>query len=344
MGAGREGSVERPENYLRERVPSLLPGQPAVRNIEEIDVDVWRVDCADGRCLVAKQQLFGWMTRGRPHVLLAVEQRIFDLLGAAGCPVPGVLGVDDEEQFIFLEHCGERTLDDAVQEGGIEEWAEPLIRGFCSIEKCLRKREEELVVHVAPGADRQALVVNWEEAGKRAEEGLGYLLDGARFQLNEAGRLLEELVARLGADRPTLGSTDYNARNVVVDLGVGRLSFIEFAKIGWDWPERRLVQYSTSLGAGRSDGRFRTLLDRRSAEFYESQGGDAGTLDGHSLVLCLNGAAMLGRALASRDEPTSVRLMGVWQNPRRRLTQLRAMLAEPLSDEPLLERLRVLFR
>jgi hypothetical protein len=353
MGAGRavrnarEGESQRPEGYLKERVPALLPGRPVVGNVEEMDVDVWRIDCADGQCLVAKQQLFGWMTRGRLHDLLAVEQCVLGLLGAAGCPVPGVLGVDDEQQFIFLEHCGERNLDDAVQEGrerGLEAWIEPLIRGFCSIGRCLQEREAELVAHVAPGADRPALAANWEEAGKRAREGLGYLLAGARSHLTAARQLLEELVARLGAERPVLGSTDYNARNVVVDLDTRRLSFIEFAKIGWDWSERRLVQYSTSLGAGRVDGRFQSLLDRRSAEFYEIQGGDAGVLDGHYLVFCLNGAAMLGRALARPDEPTSIRLMGVWRNPRCRLAQLRVMLAGPLSDEPLVGRLRAFFR
>lgn len=347
MSAGRKGDAERPEGYLRGRVPALLPGQPAVGDLEEIDVDVWRINCVDGRCLVAKRQLFGWMTRGRPHDLLAVEQRVFGLLGAAGCPVPDVMGVDNEKQFIFLEHCGDRTLDDVVQEEGErggEGWSEPLIRGFCSIERCLQEREGELVAHVAPGADRAALAANWGEAGKRAGEGLGYLLEGAPSHLIEARQLLEELVARLGAARPVLGSTDYNARNVVVDPDTRRLSFIEFAKIGWDWSERRLMQYSTSLGGGRGNGCFRSLLDRRSAEFYESQGGAVGALDGHHLVFCLNGVAMLGRALARPDEPTSVRLMGVWRNPWRRLAQLRAMLAEPLSDELLVGRLRTFFR
>ncbi|MBT4496123.1 MAG: phosphotransferase [Gemmatimonadetes bacterium] len=352
MSAGRavrnvcEGELRGPEGYLRKRVSALLPGQPAVVDVEEMDVDVWRVNCADGRCLVAKQQLFGWMTRGRPHDLLVVERRVLDLLEAAGCPVPRVLGGDDDQQFIFLEHCGDRTLDDVVQDGGekgLEDWTEALIRGFCSIERRLQEREEELAPHIAPGADRPALAANWEAAGKRAGEGLRYLLAGAPSHLIEARQLLGELVVRLGARRPALGSTDYNARNVVVDLDTGRLSFIEFAKIGWDWSERRLMQYSTSLGSGRADGRFRSLLKRRSVEFYEAQGGDAGVLDGHHLVFCLNGAAMLGRALARPDELTNVRLMEVWQNPRQRLKQLHAMLAEPLSDEPLVGRLRAFF-
>jgi len=37
-------------------------------------------------------------------------------------------------------------------------------------------------------------------------------------------------------------------------------------------------------------------------------------------------------------------LMEAWQNPRRRLAQLHALLAEPLSDEPLVGRLRTFFR
>ena len=159
--------------------------------------------------------------------------------------------------------------------------------------------------------------------------------------------LLEEILQRLAGRRPVLGTTDYNARNIVVDPPAGRLSFIEFAKIGWDWTERRLVQYSASMGAGRPDGSFTSLLDRDAVRQYASGARDPGdralALDGHHIVFHLNAADLLLEALESRCNGRHAGLLQAWRRPRRRLEQIAGALTAALSDVSLTTEFRALF-
>jgi len=342
---GEAGALE---ERVRQRARDLLPGRPEVRAVEELAPDVWRVEFADGRKLVAKHQLCGWFTGGAAHDLLTVEQRVLDLLAGTGCAVPRVLGVERQAQIIFLEYCGRRTLDDVVQDTSARRsYARRTVAGFCEIERVFQERQEELLVHISPQADVGHLEQAWRQASGRAREGLEHLLRFRRTGQSEGRELLDEILRRLGRRRPSLGSIDYNARNVVVDLDSGRLRFIEFAQIGWDWPERRLVQYTTSLGAGRPGGNFQGLLDAETAALYAELAGDpsgAGVLDCHHLVFHLNAAALLRAALETPGERDSRRLLQAWKNPRQRLERLAHILAQPLSADPLAGELREMFR
>ena len=114
------------------------------------------------------------------------------------------------------------------------------------------------------------------------------------------------------------------------------MHFLEFAKIGWDWTERRLVQYTTSVGSGRADGRMRTLADAESARHYAetfARADGARALDYHKLFFLLQGAAMLCAALDGGPQAGALLLR--WQHPQYRLRQFAAMLADDLSDDPL---------
>ena len=62
-----------------------------------------------------------------------------------------------------------------------------------------------------------------------------------------AGALRRTVALALGGE-PDVGSLDYNARNVVLDEARGRVTLVDFAATGVDWPERRLVQYATATG------------------------------------------------------------------------------------------------
>ena len=327
-------------SYLRQRAAELLPRATAVQNASEIDAGVWQITCSGGRRLVAKYQPYGWHTRDTDCDLLAVERQVLDLLVDAGCPVPRVLGIDPEMQFIFFEHRGDVTLDDLCQEnaGGLGALARRATIGFCQIEGVLARREAQLRTLVHPAATAENLRHIMEHLGEQAHRGLEYLLPSggdcaAAAPLHD---LLDAVLSQLAAGAISLGSTDYNARNIVVDAAA-RPTFIEFAKIGWDWPERRLVQYLTSLGAGRDRGKFHSLVDRQVVQLYaHCQGGDDKrrvlALDGHHIAFCLNAAALLGSALKAPQQTSHARLLQRWRQPQERMRQLVQELSKKLSD------------
>ena len=296
---------------------------------------VWRVEDADGRKVVVKYQPFGWLTEGTAYDLLEVERDVLGLLHGAGCPVPAVLEIDREAHCIFLEWVGEHTLDEAIQTGDYEA-TQQAIAGLCRIERVLAQHEEQLAARVAPAAGRDALAMAWDEAGARAHAGLEQLLDRLGRPVDSAAQQqLDEMYAYLAARPPVLGSTDYNAHNAVVHAASGTVRFLEFAKIGWDWTERRLVQYTTSMGSGRSDGRMRSLLDAPAARLYAERSGrsdGAQVLDYHRIFFLLNGAALLCAALAG--EPPGPALLKRWQRPARRLRQFADMLTQNVSADP----------
>ena len=338
-------------SYLRRRVPACSPtGQPVV-DITELSAGVWAVTLEGGSRVVAKHQPFGAFAQGRPDDLLVVEPKVLGILVSRSCPVARPLGVDLETRFIFFEHTGDQTLDDIAQEGGGTgaDLSRDLISGFCRIERALSERRGDLLPHVSPVASRERLLDTAARSDPQAREGLARLLlhcQAPRAAERTLRAELDVICARLSAREPSLASTDYNARNVVVDSATGRVSFIEFAKIGWDWPERRLVQYATSLGAGRPDGGFVGLLDRQSTRQYGTgaEGDDlAFALDGHHILFHLHAAAMVHRALQQPARPRHRALLDAWQRPWQRLRQLAVALAAPLTDDTRTRSFRLLF-
>lgn len=329
------GSVGEMEAYLRACVPELLPGRPAVCAIAPYTDDVWRIDTDDGRRLVVKHQLFGLLTRGRDYDLLTVEREVLGLLRSEGCAVPEVLGIDEEAQCIFLQWVGDTTLDEAIQAGdGVA--LRQAIEGLCAIERVCTRHVDVLAARVVPMAGTNELKMAWADAGRRAVDGVEKLsrrLGGAGAVAGVVP-LLEDMHRWLAAREPALGSTDYNARNAVIGPDGTGVHFLEFAKIGWDWTERRLVQYTTSMGSGREDGRMRSLLDSGAAHFYAEVSGRADgarALDYHNIFFLLNGAALLCAALDG--EPRLAALLARWKRPEKRLRQLADLLVRGLSAD-----------
>ena len=316
---------------------ALLPGRPAVRAIEPYNEEVWRVEAEDGSKVVVKQQLYGFITRGKPYDLMRVERDALGLLRGAGCPVPAVLRIDEEAQCIFLEWVGDRTFEAAIQ-AGERALAPAAVAGLCAIELTLATHAEEWTPRVAPGVGRDDLTVNWDGALARARIGLLRMMHrlGRSFDEAASTALLQKMHAWLAIRPPALGSSDYNPRNVVVDTSSAGVCFLEFGKIGWDWTERRLVQYTTSVGSGRADGRMRTLLDAESARHYAAtcdRADGARALDYHKLFFVLQGAAILCAALDGESQADT--LLSRWRHPQYRLRQFAALLADGLSDDAL---------
>ncbi|MCZ6635220.1 MAG: hypothetical protein O7G87_17615, partial [bacterium] len=149
--------------------------------------------------------------------------------------------------------------------------------------------------------------------------------------------LFLELCQMLSNIPPTLGPTDYNARNIVIGPQHDRVFFLECAKLGWDWSERRLVQYTTGIGAGHRQGNFKSLLTPKMAKQYAVRAAAYRTqspdqilhwLDGHHIVFHILAASRLLDASTNTNHPLHL----AWQNLDARRKQLCAILARPLSD------------
>lgn len=312
-----------------------LASRAATATYHPLAEGVWRVEDADGRKIVVKHQLFGRLTRGRAYDLLEVEREVLDLLRTAGCPVPAFLGADPDAQCIFLQWVGDRLLNDAIQDSDHAATMQA-IRGLCAIERAFAQRADQLAARVVPSANRAALAAAWDEAGARAHAGFEQLCRRLQRPVDAGMRpLLAAIHGWLAARPAALGSVDYNARNAVVAPGGTCVYFLEFAKIGWDWTERRLTQYTTSMGSGRPDGRVCSLLDAPAARLYaevSGRGDGARALDCHRIFFLLNSAALLGAALDG--EPAALALRQHWKRPHARLRQCATMLAEGLSTDP----------
>ena len=331
--------------YLHGRVPELLPHAPQVAGLEVLADNVWLVHLSQGDPIVAKHQFYGLVTRGEPYDLLSVEQQVLSALHEAGHPVPAVLAIDPEGQFIFLEYVGPRTLSEALASATRpspqqrERWAGQVLRGLVRIERALAvgPRWKQVVI---PGAGRQDLSCAWERAGHVALEGLGLLLGRLGTpRLDPMSRrthaVLEELVTALGQRGPDLGVTDYQPGNIVMDESGERLSFLEFAKLGWDWTERRAVQYTTRADAATLPGLLEAPALRIYGELWEAAGGEDGearcrALDGHHIVYHL----LLAHRLCSGADfpaPDTIR-------------ELTRILTTPLCGEGLAAEFRRRFR
>jgi hypothetical protein len=322
------------EQHLVQVATRILTDRSAVRSVTPVAPEVWRLQLDDGGAVIAKHHPFAWAAAGTPRDPLVVEETVLGLLHRAGCPVPAFLGSDPETQVVFLEDLGKETLDDWLQENPCADrapYARAAVTGVRIIEEALAPHATELEEQVAIGAGRFDLEVAWRSAVPRARVGLAFLLEHAP----ERRQAAEDLLAAVGDDlierAPTLGSVDYNARNVILDHDRGALGFIEFSAIGWDWPERRLVQYTTSLGAHRPAGCFAPLLDRASAAGFGEADADLRALDGHRTVFLLNAAGLLAQALAGQADRST--LLAAWTDPNRRIRELLAELVQPWAPD-----------
>lgn len=329
--ADRDPALER---HLARVATRILSGRSAVQSMAPVAPGVWRLQLDDGGMVIAKHHPFAWAAAGTPRDPVAVEEKVLGLLHRAGCPVPAFLGADPEAQVVFLEDLGRETLDDWLQENPRADrapYARAALTGAIIIEKVLVTHTDELEEQVAIGAGRVDLEAAWQSAVTQARGGLALLLESAPKRRQTA----EDLLAAVGDDlierAPTLGSVDYNARNVVLDRDRGALGFIEFSAIGWDWPERRLVQYTTGLGAHRPAGRLAPLLDRASAAGFGEADADLRALDGHRAVFLLNAAGMLAQALTGQGDRSA--LLAAWTDPNRRIRELLTELARPWAPD-----------
>ena len=283
--------------HLADRIPEVIPGRPGLAALEPLADDVWLARLTDLGRVVVKHQFYGLLTAGRSYDLLQTEVEVLAALRRAGCPVPLAFGADAGAQVIFLEWAGPQTLTAALSgEAPLSEatrsaLAGKLLAGLKRIEEALAG-EPGWEARLVPGGSREELASAWEMATEGAVEGLSLALGAGSTgpaQVEAATVALRQVAAQLGRRPARLGPTDYQPANVVLDRAGERLTFLEQGKLGWDWTERRAVQYSTPVGEPRRPG----LLDPGAARLYGAlwPGTEAGerrrALDGHDLVFHL---------------------------------------------------------
>jgi hypothetical protein len=268
---------------------------------ERITDRVTRTALPDGSVAAVK--------RAAPNAPVTREATVLRYLRSRGCAVPDVLEADEER--LVTAWCGERTLDDALQEGRRVSGA-TLIQAVSGVGRALS------VAAPRSPASRDALVAQvalWAEA-----------LPGALVWLSGAAheRLVAAVLDRAAACEPEVGSLDYTARNVLVDASGERVWLIDFAATGFDWTERRLAQYALASGAGRRGGVFLSAL---SAEDCSSHGDPTG-LDAHEVVLLLTAAEHLRQVEAGQSHPDRA---SAWANVAERRASLLRLLRRPLA-------------
>ncbi len=276
------------------------------------------------------------------HTPLQIEVTVLSTLHRGGCKIPRVVWKSDALHALLLEWHGEHTLDTLAQR---HQGARPLavvqqvLKELCQIETSFVEHAELLKPYVFDFQHR-ATLEGLLEQGKRT---LGYLLTPlggkARVAIENAWNALS---VRLLNAPTTLGPLDYNARNVVVEGG--KPTFIDFASIGWDWQEKRLVQLLNSIGAFTAGANFVSLLDRELVHSYAewvathretcSPADIAARVDGHHLLFYLSVVHRILRAVARPETADSQMLLHAWGDARARFQRVLTLIGSAdLSDD-----------
>jgi hypothetical protein len=279
-------SDERWDQQVRARlaasIPELIPGAPAVGTITSWADDVWFVDLVGGGRIVAKHQFYGIATRGEPYDLLRVEADTLRFLRARRAAVPLVFGIDPGAQLILLEFAGGQTFADVLATPPDHSTRQDLAhRALHELQFIETQLANAAVAPVVPGGSLEDLTAAWSPVAGLALDGLRRLWRKHCGQPlpNGLQHRIESLWRQLGARPPRRGITDYQPANIVVDEQHRRVTFLELAKLGWDWTERRAVQYTTSV-----DGSGGSLLN---PHIVSASGLEPGAVDGHHILFQL---------------------------------------------------------
>ena len=304
-----------------------------------------------GRTYLLKQHLITQPVAESIFTPFQTEIAVLLRLHQAGCRVPELYWWSDSASCLLMEWCGDTTLEDLAQETPIDELkpiVQNTIRAFCQLEEGFARSADVLKPYIYP-LDYPAFL----------RETMGALLDQGRKTLGYLGWMRKEpmpsdqaarldviwgrLSNRLHGATPTLGTLDYNARNIVVDGETP--TFIDFGSIGWDWGERRLVQSLNSLGANRANGNFVSLLGVEIVEEYACQVAQhregcseaeiAAQVDYHHLLFYLSIVYRLLQSTAQPEAAESKSTLQAWGDPKTRFQRALGLLTDShLSEDP----------
>lgn len=275
-----------------------------------------------------------------------IEEFTLSTLHKGGCLVPRIIWESEQHQALLLEWRGDQTLDSLAQSGPVPNLMPELhtiLKVFCHIEEVFRKNEAQFKPYLFHFEFKQTLQRLLEQGRKT----VGYLERLSRTppttsQIAQLDAAWASLSDRLLTAQPTLGGLDYQARNIVIDGALP--SFIDFASVGWDWQERRLVQYFNSIGAYQEGANFVSLLNRELIDAYAawvvnhrekcSPANIAARIDGHHLLFYLSVVRKIFAAVARPETSENQILLEAWGDARMRFQRAISLIIKAdLSDD-----------
>lgn len=293
------------------------------------------------------------------HTPLQIEAAVLALLHDNGCQVPRLIWQSEHRHALLLEWCGEFTLDALAQHSEkslqhLTPLLHTILRELCKIETCFTTYAARFAPYVFR-FNAQTTLLDLLESGKKVVGYLSHLSDTpmSTVQTEVLTNAWNGLVDRLQNAPTTLGNLDNNARNIVVRDAAP--FFIDFASIGWNWQEMRLVQLFNSIGAflvsSSETGSFVSLLDRELVNIYAEWVSThretcppaeiAARVDSHHLLFYLSVIDQLLRAVAAPETTENRIRLEAWGDAQMRFqSALRHIIDTHLSNDIHTNRMR----
>ncbi len=286
-----------------------------------------------------------------------IEKFTLSTLYKGGCLVPRIIWESEQQHALLLEWRGDQTLDSLAQNESVSSLMPELhtiLNVFCHIEEIFRKNEAQFKPYVFHFERKQTLQHLLEQGRKT----IGYLerlnsTPPTTSQIAQLDAAWASLSNRLSAAQPTLGGLDYQAHNIVIDSALPY--FIDFGSVGWDWQERRFVQYFNSIGAYQEGANFVSLLNRELVDVYAawvvnhrkkcSPADITARIDGHHLLFYLSIVFRILHAVARPETPESQILLEAWGDARLRFQRTISLIINAdLSDDASITQIRKMIR
>ena len=178
-----------------------------------------------GRAYLLKQHLITQPVAESIFTPFQTEIAVLLRLHQAGCRVPELYWWSESARCLLMEWCGDTTLDDLAQETSIDELkpiVQNTIRAFCQLEEEFAKTAHALNPYIYPldyPVFLRDMMGTLLDQGRKTLDYLGWM-KGEPMPSDRAGTLnaiWERLSNSLHETTPTLGTLDYNARNIVVN-------------------------------------------------------------------------------------------------------------------------------
>ncbi len=282
-----------------------------------------------------------------------IEKFTLSSLHNGDCAVPQLIWESENHRTLLLEWVGDETLDSFAQNcstSNLTPLLHNIIKQLCRIETHFVENKTQYLPYVFQ-FDAHSILQSLLDQGRKTVGYLAHLQKNplTASQLDHLDSAWNNLSNTLLKAPTTLDSLDYQGNNIVINGDVPYL--IDFASIGWDWQERRLVQHFTSIGAFQEDGNFISLLNRELVRTYSEwvihnrekcyTNEVSARVDGHHLLSYLTIINRILHAQTRPDATESQLLVDAWGDLRLRIQRAISLLINTaLSDDIYINQIR----